>query len=697
MAYTNGVFHIDFVNGNDAARTALTDSTASNPSGTITRINKTAHGLVTGAVVDLTLFTSWLNGPWKITVVDADNFDLDNAVWQTTADPNGTVTPRGGADWADAWQTIDTGATALRIQPGDKMKIAKTADPVSFAINATWTDGSKAVTLASALSKKVEDAVSGWTGATHITIGVNSSRKIGASAVTIAPQASFTTGKMAFKAIAGGGSQDFSAYTHINFWIRPTANIALAANTYNIILCSDATGDTPVNTFTLPAMVDNTSWQPVSIDLGGAMGASIQSVAIWAILDPGTTGFSINNIYASGAELSLKNLIGKNNEVFYSIQSVDDLTVNIDSNSQSASGQGYSGATSTETLYYRVPLLVNQKSSSWQLMNEAGNSTIQKNHYEGGWNTSTDVLDGITAISNSVKGLASPISFQTYSKLSNFLFANFSSNTTAAFIELENVIYNSCSTAISVSNLIDSYFKNVKFLNSSSTPSCGGSVTFENCEFRNNSVGGVNTSPGQNFLNCTFANNSTSSIVMPLQYRIGEGATLMRNCVIEDSTEFSAGSSQTGFVWSFDHDNTPGNHWGFTAGGTINWQTTVKEGAAVGSWRVNVSGSIRAIFQPVYFRLAEIAVSASSLVTVNVWVKKDHATNIGAAIYVEDAIFNISGVVASTATKANDTDWEELTLTFTPTEAGIVPIYASAFYVAGTSDAYFGPITVTQA
>jgi hypothetical protein len=101
--------------------------------------------------------------------------------------------------------------------------------------------------------------------------------------------------------------------------------------------------------------------------------------------------------------------------------------------------------------------------------------------------------------------------------------------------------------------------------------------------------------------------------------------------------------------------------------------------------------------QPVYFRLAEVAVAASSLVTVTVSVKKDHATNIGAAIYVEDAIFNLNGVVASTATKANDTDWEELTLTFTPTEAGIVPIFASAYYVAGNSDAYFGPITVTQA
>ena len=696
MAYSNGIFHIDLVSGSDAARTALTSCVASNPSGTITRINKTAHGLVTGAVVDTTLFTVWLNGAWKITVVDADNFDLDTAVWQTTADPNGTVTPRGGMNWADAWKTIGSGATALRIQPGDKFKISKTADPVSFGIDATWTDGSKAVTLASALSKKVEDAVTGWTAAANITTGTNASRKLGATAVTINPAGAFTTGKMAYKAIAGGGTQDFSAYTHINFWIRPTSNIALAASTYRINLCSDATGDTPASVFDIPFITGNTAWQPVSIDLGGAMSASVQSVAIYAILDPGTTAFSINNIYASGAELSLKNLIGKNNEVFYSIQSVDGLTVNLDSNSTNTTGRGYSGATSTETLYYRVPLTVDL-TATYATMSEAGNSTIQKSHYEGGWNTGSDTLDGLTVLSNSVTGVGIGLVFANYTKLSNFVFAKFSAITIGQLCELENVLLNSCTSSINQSGVSDCYLKNVKILNTSGSIVLPGSVIFESCEFRNCSLNAMQVSHGHKFINCKFANSGFAELSMALQYRTGEGATQLRNCLIDGATEFSSTTLQTGYVWSFDHDNTAGNHWGFTFGGTINWQTTVKDTGAVGSWRVSISNSVRRILQPVYFRLAEVAVAASSLVTVTVSVKKDHATNIGAAIYVEDAIFNLNGVVASTATKANDTDWEELTLTFTPTEAGIVPIFASAYYVAGNSDAYFGPITVTQA
>ena len=696
MAYSNGIFHIDLVSGSDAARTALTSCVASNPSGSITRIAKTAHGLTTGAVVDLTSFTAWLNGAWKITVVDADNFDLDTAVWEATADPNGTVTPRGGSSWADAWLTIGSGATAARIQPGDNFKISKTEDPVSFGINATWTNESQTVTLASALSKKVEDAETGWTAATNITVATTTNRKIGATAITITPGAAFTTGKMAYKAIAGGGTQDFSAYTHINFWLRPTSNALLPASTYRIILCSDTTGDTPVSVFNIPAMQANTGWQPVSIDYGGALSASVQSVAIYAILDPGTVGMSFNNIFTSNGELSLKNLIGKNGEEYYAIQSVDDLNIKLDSNNTTASGRGYYGSTSTETLYYRVPLTVNAP-SSWAVISEAGNTSFQKCHYEGGWNTGTDIIDGYTAVVNSILGVGTVITMSTFTKLSNFIFSRFNTFSTSDFTDLENIVLNSFATTMNDSSRIDCLVKNVKFLNTANTPGLSGSVIFENCQFLNGTFYGITSGAGQKFVGCTFANNTTSAMLMGNFFRYSDGATILRNCIVDQTTEVSSTVNRTGYIWSFDHDNTAGNHWAFTYGGTINWQTSVKNTGAVGSWRVSISQSTRTIYQPVSFKIAEIAVAASSLVTVNIWVKKDHATNIAASIYVEDAAYNINGVAAMTDTKADDTSWEELTLTFTPTEAGIVPIYASAWYVAGNSDAYFGPITVTQA
>ncbi len=140
MAYSNGIFYIDYLLGSDTARAALASCIASNPSGTITRITKAGHGLITGAVVDLTLYTAWLNSAWKITKVDNDNFDLDGAVWVTTSDADGIVTPRGGSSWSDAWRTMTTGATAARHQAGDIVRVAKSPDPTDVGQTAQWFD-----------------------------------------------------------------------------------------------------------------------------------------------------------------------------------------------------------------------------------------------------------------------------------------------------------------------------------------------------------------------------------------------------------------------------------------------------------------------------------------------------------------------------------------------------------------------------
>ena len=94
-------------------------------------------------------------------------------------------------------------------------------------------------------------------------------------------------------------------------------------------------------------------------------------------------------------------------------------------------------------------------------------------------------------------------------------------------------------------------------------------------------------------------------------------------------------------------------------------------------------------------KLASIAVKANQLVTVSCWVLKDHATNIGAAIFCRGS--QLPGVDADiTVTKANDTNYQQLTMTFTPTQYGVITIEAKVWYIAGASSAYFDDLTVTQ-
>jgi hypothetical protein len=134
----------------------------------------------------------------------------------------------------------------------------------------------------------------------------------------------------------------------------------------------------------------------------------------------------------------------------------------------------------------------------------------------------------------------------------------------------------------------------------------------------------------------------------------------------------------------------------FTRDGTVNWQTSVKQGSDPGSWKVTHSGTSRTDVYPIRIKAAELAVSASSLVTVSIWVKKDHATNVGCKVFVEGPDYTLTGVVADSETAANNTNWQQLTITFTPSVAGIVPIWFDSFYISGNSNTYLGSITVTQ-
>ena len=694
MAYTSGVFRIDLVSGSDTARTALTSCTASNPSGSTTRINKTAHGLVTGAVVDLTLFTAWLNDAWKVTVVDADNFDLDGATWQSTADTSGTVTPRGGSSWTDAWLTVNTGATAARIQPGDEIRFSKTADPVSLGQNATWTDGSQTVTLTTAVTKKIEDAISGWTGAANVTVATNTNRKMGATSVQIAPAAAFTTGKLCYKTIDGGGSHDFSGYRYINFWMR-SASGGISANTYKICLCSDTTGDTIVNEINIPNLTSSTAFQIMVLDYGGALSSGIQSVSIHCLVDPGASPvtFFVNNIFASNGDLSLKTLIGKTGDVNYNIQSIDGTTIKIDSNNMAATGRGYSGATSTETLYYLVPFDVTT-TGTWATINEAGNTLMPYNHYIGGYNTSNDTRDGVTVLASTIMGTGTVfgVGSGNFSKFSYFTLARFGAGmSTFSISDFNNIIFCGGQSFLNISSFSNSIYTSFKILNCSAAQAMGSKVKFIQCEFRNNSASAISAYPYTDIISCTFANNGTSSIL------VAGGSPYLRNCTLSDSTEITYSSNVFVPAFSINHDDTLNNNWIFDNGATINWQTATFHGSEPGAWKFIITSSTRTSYKPVTLKIAEVACAASALVTVKAWVKKDHATNVAAQLYVLGELYTIGGVAADDATKASDTSWEELTITFTPTEAGVVPIYVDAWYVAGASNVYVGTITITQA
>lgn len=599
-----------------------------------------------------------------------------------------------GSDWANAWATITSGATSARIAAGDTIKIAKTPDEVSAGVNATFTDESATLTLASAVTKKIEDATTSgnWTASTNITINTVSNRKMGSTAITILPAAGFTTGKVAYAAIDGGGTHDFSGYQRICFWFRTTGSTAIAANTYKVCLCSDTTGDTIVDQVNIPATAPTTAWHKFSIDTGGALGSSIQSVAIYANTDPGTLQISFNNIFAANA-VNLNTAIGKSGDVHYWIRNIDGTAIEIDSNQTSSTiGQGYSGTSETVALYY-IQTYEYTSNTGWQTVQKAGTPT-QPILFIGGWNTSTNLRDGYTFFSNVATGVGTTINnTQSYVQISYIKSAGGTLVLNGFKSVLDNCYVMQAASFSTTGGTLQT-LSNCVVMNCSSGGNIGGDIRVENCVFKNVG-GGVGGHEGAEFFNCVFNNNKFSDLGTVAGNK--NRYTTLRNCLLNNTTEYQ--QTPNGFstyVKSFNHDQVAGNHWVFSYNATANWQTSVVHSTEPGAWKISLS-SPRVEGIPFVFNVANVAVNSGSAATVTVWVKKEHATSTQAVLYVEDGYYTLSGITADSDTKADDTDWEQLSVTFTPSEKGVVPIYLSTWYVSNTTpNIYVGSVTATQ-
>ncbi|HSG62500.1 MAG TPA: hypothetical protein VLA24_13820, partial [Pseudomonadales bacterium] len=98
--------------------------------------------------------------------------------------------------------------------------------------------------------------------------------------------------------------------------------------------------------------------------------------------------------------------------------------------------------------------------------------------------------------------------------------------------------------------------------------------------------------------------------------------------------------------------------------------------------------------RPLKLKLGTVVVAAGSLVTVTARMLRDTTDVTMQLVCPAGQIAGVSSDVKSTLTAAADT-WETVTITFTPTNAGAVDIYAYTF--DGSDPTYVCNLTVTQA
>jgi hypothetical protein len=662
------------------------------------------HGYSTGDTVVITgvTGTTSANGTWEITNTGANTFTLNGSVGNFAYSSGGTARLRNNT------RVLLTSAVTQTVASTGTGRVAWTA-----------------------------------TGAGSVTTGLNvTTTKEGPNSDSILVDVGFTTGLAAYYPT---GTLNLSGYQQLSFWIQQPLGTVGAAGAIDLRLCSDAAGVTAVNTFSIPALSVINRWMPVTVNLGVNLGSSIQSIALYVNTDNGQQQFLLSNIIACKASsaadsLTLTSLIGKNTtgETFWGIQSINGTRVMLDAETNSTptsvNVRGYYGTSGTVTTWKRETIRLGPAaaaSTPLQSIQDSGTDGSPIT-FSGGWNRtdmSTQTLEtwldgvngngnalvigGFSFISilncsgvrlNALLSLTGTPQYNVFSfgaavncstGLASISTATFNTFTVGHICACGGTAFTSGGSTVSTLNLIYGILSNN-----------GNSITNSSFAFldvngsgtgaliSNNGLSlslGAGTSGTWTNLITAFTSNNIACVVDTSSVT----SRFFKNCTFSESTEIQFNSTSYGAVTSHNHDQTVDNHKIFISNGLISAATDQRHTASGISWKLQpTNANLRNSIWPVTLSLAKVACSASNLVTIKAWMYRDNAGLTMRLVCKGGQIAGVPNDVTSSLTTTNA--WEEETITFTPTETGVVEIIAEAWGGA-TFSGWVDDMTISQA
>ena len=317
---------------------------------------------------------------------------------------NGSDT-NNGTSFAQRVKTLAKVAT-LAIAAGDSVRVM--GNPSTNSGTATWTKASAQVTLSAAINQAIYND-GAWTPSANVTATANTTAptpKQGVNASKLACAAGFTTGKIAYFAT---GALNLSAYQQVSLWVQCSTALASGALTLN--LCSDAAGNTIVNSLPINVALNANQWTAITLNNAAALGASIASVSLVANSSVASKNILVDNIFAAKAAasadcLTLNTLISPDNATWYSVQSVNGTTVYVDAQQATAAAgaKGYRGATGSSTFYMLQPTVVTIGTGNtvYDQVFSGNGASGNPITISGGWDSAAmSVQDGWTTIDRS--------------------------------------------------------------------------------------------------------------------------------------------------------------------------------------------------------------------------------------------------------------------------------------------------------
>jgi hypothetical protein len=699
-----------------------------------------------------------------------------------------------GTTFANRWLTFASGATAARTAPGDTIRIMASPNETSLGA-ATWTQDSKTITLAGALTANISDCETAWTASANVTAtATTATYKENTKSANIVIASGFTTGLAAYFAT---GTLDFSAYQQVSFWIQ--ANAVVAASTLSLRLCSDAAGATTVNTIAIPALPNTFGqWVNVTVNTGAALGASIGSVALYGDLDPGAVTINIDNIIAckaasSADSLTLTSLIGKAHnlswlastsytvgdirkptqpnrngyryrvtaqvspsgstepiwpqeingatftdggvtwicdnieDTWYGIQSINGATVKLDNSTSTLgnAGRGYSGATETVTTYKREPIA--KMGANGVVSNIQQESGIYPNRYvySGGWNRTdmstqtgetwldlqcglgTAFAPGASSIYTNLNSVRGSIGIQPQSVDAILNHCHHNNHVTNGVDCATNGGYGS-GVGLSCCNNTGTGFRYaptgynypVRSLSShgnlTNGMNAGGathSIPHVDIQCKNNGASGViSSSPAAPFraAGLVTRGNAVNGINT-------NGDVFLVNSLLTDATPILVPTNFDFAVFSQRDGQTANNHLITWEGGTIISATDQRHTASGISWKFRPTLVLRVANRPLRLSVYKRAVSANSVVTVNIWTRRDNTNINGVLKILGGQIPGVGSDISVVCAPSINTWVQSSNLTFTPTEDGVVEIIFEVYDGVGTTNNFWiDDISITQ-
>jgi hypothetical protein len=672
------------------AAKAISSSTNTTP----ISVTCNAHGYSTGDTIVITghLTNTNANGTWEITNTGVNTFTL-------TGSAGNGVGSSGTARLCNNMRVLLTSAVTANIAstgPG----------------RAAWTSAGGANVTASLNT-------------------VNTKEHARSDQITIA--AGFTTGRAAFWAT---GTLDLSGYQQVSFWIQQTGGTIGAAGAIDLRLCSDTTGTTAVNTISVPSLAAIGRWMPVTVNLNTNLGSNIQSIALYVNTDNGAQTFLLSNIIACKASsaddsLTLTSLIGKNTatETFWGIQSINGTRVMLDAETNIipsiSSLRGYYGISETITTWKRETIKIGPSASASTAVISLLESGVEGSPttYSGGWNrtdmstkTSETWLDGVNGNGNGI--VADSRNWMVIQGFALTRFNNNISSNIGSWIVYDIIASNNSTNSAIFTSQVSYGTYNIGFIVSAGGPSISGlrpNVTVSGAFvsnfsamfisgniayvkganssilFANNGSYGLNLSSGTAYISSLiFKDNPTSDI-----YTGQSGFQYLKDVALNSPTPVTGFGSYSDYLVTSQNDNqTANSHRIFMHGAIVSSATDQRNTNNGISWKIQPTNTERSANWPVTLSLAKVACAANSLVTVKAWMRRDNAGLTMRLVCKGGQIAGVVNNVTSSVVAVNA--WEEETVTFTPTETGVVEITAEAF--GGTTfSGWVDDLTISQA